>query len=255
MLERMLGALSGTPFEAGCDLPSPDPATADGALGHLRLAFPNLDAMVRGRRVVDFGCGHGHQAVELAGVGAEAVLGIDINPAFLALAEERAALADVDDRVRFLRTVPDSEVGTWDLVISQDAMEHFGHPDQVLEEMFRLLAPGGRAAITFSPPWLHPYGAHMDFFTPVPWVHLLFPERTVMKVRSRFRDDGAERYEEVEGGLNRMTLGRFESLVKRSRFVTESLRFTAIRSLPLVSRTPLLREFLTSRVDCILRKP
>jgi len=254
MLERILGALSKGPAEPGTP-PSRGLETSGGALDHLRLAFPNLDTMVRGGRVVDFGCGHGRQAVELSGIGAEAVLGIDINPAFLDMAREFARAAGVEDRTRFLPSVPDSEAGTWHLVISQDAMEHFGNPDQVLDEMFRILAPGGRAAITFSPPWLHPYGAHMDFFTPVPWVHLLFPERTVMKVRSRFRDDGAERYEDVEGGLNRMTLGRFESLVERSRFVTESLRFTAIRSLPLVSRTPLLREFLTSRVDCILRKP
>jgi SAM-dependent methyltransferase len=254
MLERILGALSKERPEAGSPPPAV-PETADCALEHLRRAFPDVDAMVHGRRVIDFGCGHGHQAVELAGVGAEAVLGIDINPAFLELARQRARDMGLDQRVRFLRSVPDAEAGTWHLVISQDAMEHFDHPERVLDEMFRILAPGGRAAITFSPPWLHPYGAHMDFFTPVPWVHLLVPERTVMKVRSRFRDDGAQRYEEVKGGLNRMTLGRFETLVERSRFVTESLRFTAIRRLPLVSRTPVLREFLTSRVDCILRKP
>ncbi|TVP48870.1 MAG: class I SAM-dependent methyltransferase [Gemmatimonadales bacterium] len=253
MLEPLLAFLSRKPEG---DVPvSEAPGSADGALDQLRVAFPGLDTMVGDRRVVDFGCGHGRQAVGLVQLGAKSVAGIDINEGFLEVARAHADRSGAGARVRFFTSLPEAEAGNWDLVISQDAMEHFGNPDRILGDMFRILAPGGRAAITFSPPWLHPYGAHMHFFTPVPWVHLLFPERTVMRVRSRFRDDGAERYEDVEGGLNRMTLRRFEALVDRSPFIVESLRFTAIRGLPLVSRTPVLREFVTSRVDCILRKP
>ncbi|CAN5864331.1 hypothetical protein BH24ACI4_BH24ACI4_08100 [soil metagenome] len=56
----------------------------------------------------------------------------------------------------------------------------------------------------------------MVHFTKLPWVNVLFSERTVMQVRARFRDDGATRYEEVVMGLNRMTIARFERLIRAS---------------------------------------
>jgi hypothetical protein len=53
--------------------------------------------------------------------------------------------------------------------------------------------------------------------TPVPWVHLLFPERFVMQERRRYDPrDAATRYAEVSGGLNQMTLRRFLRLMRNS---------------------------------------
>jgi hypothetical protein len=74
----------------------------------------------------------------------------------------------------------------------------------VLDEMRLAACPGGCVLITFFEPWLSPYGSHMSHFTRVPWINVLFSERTVMNVRSLFRSDGATRYEDVEGGLNRI---------------------------------------------------
>lgn len=257
MFERLLSVLSHDPGDVARSEshPSHESIPSGEELNHLRRAFPDLDAIVHGQRVLDFGCGCGAQAVALSREGAAEVLGIDINPDHLAVGRSQARAAGLDGRVRFVEEVPHTDMGTVGIVISQNSMEHFSDPSSILRLMYRILRPGGRAAITFSPPWLHPYGAHMHFWTPVPWVHLLFPERTVMKVRARYRDDGASRYEEVEGGLNRMTLRRFEELVDRSDFGIEQLRFVAIKQVPMVTRIPGIREFLTSRVDCLLRKP
>jgi len=42
--------------------------------------------------------------------------------------------------------------------------------------------------------------------TPLPWAHLLFPESVIMNERKRFRpDENANKFEEVKGGLNKMT--------------------------------------------------
>ena len=60
---------------------------------------------------------------------------------------------------------------------------HFGDPAGVLDLMRGLVNVQGRLMITFGPPWLAPYGAHMHFFTKLPWVHLLFSEQTVLRVR------------------------------------------------------------------------
>jgi SAM-dependent methyltransferase len=54
-----------------------------------------------GRRILDVGCGSGRYSVELAMAGAE-VLGIDFSEEMLLMANERAAEAEVSDRVEFL---------------------------------------------------------------------------------------------------------------------------------------------------------
>ena len=251
MLEALLRACSKNPdaVVATVDFVPASP------LEELRLAFPSLDEMVEGKRIIDFGCGEGHQAIELAKLETQSVVGVDINPTLLNEARNRARAEGVGDRVEFRLPEELDPEHRGDLILSQHAMEHFSDPLAVLESMSTLLSDEGRAAITFSPPWLHPYGSHMHFFTPIPWVHLIFPERVVMNVRSRYRDDGATRYEEVEGGLNRMTLSRFESLVEESPFEFEWLRHTSVRDLPVVSNLPWIREFLTTRVDCLLRIP
>jgi 2-polyprenyl-3-methyl-5-hydroxy-6-metoxy-1,4-benzoquinol methylase len=46
----------------------------------LRLASPGLLAIMRDKRVLDFGCGDGFQTVALARAGASEVMGVDINP-------------------------------------------------------------------------------------------------------------------------------------------------------------------------------
>ncbi len=54
----------------------------------------------------------------------------------------------------------------FDVVISQNSMEHFGNPEDIIEKMFSLTRPNGRTLITFGPPWFAPYGSHMHFFLP-----------------------------------------------------------------------------------------
>lgn len=76
-----------------------------------------------------------------------------------------------------------------------------------------------------------------------------------MQVRSRFRCDGARRYEDVEGGLNRMTVGRFEDLIRASRFHLDTLTLVPIRGMTWATRHRLTREALTSIVQAKLLKP
>ena len=84
---------------------------------------------------------------------------------------------------------------------------------------------------------------------------MLFSERMVTKVRERFRTDGAQRYGDVEGGLNQMTVRRFNGIVRHSGMRLEHFELRAIRRKDFLTRLPLVREFFTNRVNCILRKP
>src|SRR5687768_12215188 len=49
------------------------------ALGLLLRVYPELIERIHGKRVLDFGCGPGTQAIALATAGAARVVGVDLN--------------------------------------------------------------------------------------------------------------------------------------------------------------------------------
>jgi SAM-dependent methyltransferase len=252
--ERLLLGLCRAPTADGPDCAAAGRvADVDHALDEALEVFPDLAARIEGRRVLDFGCGLGMQSVALALRGAGEVLGVDINPRALAHGRELARAHGVEQRVRFVDKLAAADLGRFDVVLSLNSMEHFSDPEGVLQTMRSALQPQGELLVSFSPPWYAPYGGHMRYFTPLPWVHLLFSERTVMAVRSRFRDDGATRYEDVPGGLNRMSLAKFETLLRKQRLRPRQLRYDTVKGLPAVQRIPLARELLVNRVTCALQ--
>ena len=115
--------------------------------------------------------------------------------------------------------------------------------------MAGLLKPGGKLVASFGPTWYHPLGGHL--FSVFPWSHLVFTERALIRWRSDFKTDGARRFSEVAGGLNQMTIARFERIVRGSPFVTSSFELVPIRGLARFSNR-LTREFTTAIVRCSL---
>jgi ubiquinone/menaquinone biosynthesis C-methylase UbiE len=256
--DRVLLSLSRPP--QGRDyFQSDDCVQVDNALDLLLDQFgPGILDDIRGKDVLDCGCGYGKHAVAYLRSGARHVTAVDIGPENIAhtraLVKEHglesgvtAVLADAAE----IRLEPE----TVDTVITVNTFEHFMNPEGVLSACHRPLRRGGKFVITFGPPWLHPFGSHMHYFTKLPWVHLLFPERVVMQVRSSFRDDGARRYGEVEGGLNQMTVRRFKNLAREAGYAIERLDLRAIKGIDVLTRLPLAGELLTNRVNCILVKP
>lgn len=199
----------------------------------------------RDKVVIDFGCGDGEDAVEIAKRTARKVIGVDIRERALANARARAAAHGVADRCHFATTT--EEKG--DLILSLDAFEHFDDPAQILRIMRRLLKDDGCIVAAFGPTWYHPLGGHL--FSVFPWAHLIFTEKSLIRWRSDFKTDGATRFCEAEGGLNQMTIRRFETIVAASDFKFAEFEPVPIRKLqPLANR--LTREFTTAIVRCKL---
>ena len=210
------------------------------------LGRPAIDA-IRGKRVVDFGCGEGADAIELARFGAARVVGVDIQPRFLAIASAAAKAAGLEHVVSFAQEMT-SKV---DAVVSIDAFEHFDNPAEILALVANMLELDGRFYVSFGPTWYHPLGGHL--FSVFPWAHLLFTESALLRWRADFKDDGARRFSEVAGGLNQMTIGRFEQLVARSPLCFEHFESVPIRRLaPIHGRWT--REFTTAIVRATLRQ-
>jgi SAM-dependent methyltransferase len=252
--ERILLLLSRRP-ETGDYLQDGGELNVENALGLLARVYPKFSDLVSGKRVADFGCGNGLQSIALVQRYGCTVVGIDSNRNTLARAIQNARYHGVATQsLSFAEGVLPDMPGSFDIVISKDSFEHFGNPAKVLDEMTSLLNDSGLALITFGPPWFAPYGSHMHFFCRVPWLNVLFPERTVMKVRSHFRGDGAMKYEEVESGLNRMTIAKFESIVSSCDLKVKYRKYECIKRIDWLAKLPLLREFFINHVTVILSR-
>jgi 2-polyprenyl-6-hydroxyphenyl methylase/3-demethylubiquinone-9 3-methyltransferase len=120
------------------------PAAMLHAMNPVRLGF-FLAALgdLRGRLVLDAGCGGGLVARGLAGAGAT-VVGLDRSPGSLAVA--RRAVGG-----RFLATAGRLERlpfadGRFDAVVAADVLEHVADLPGTVAELARVLAPGGALA-------------------------------------------------------------------------------------------------------------
>lgn len=201
--------------------------------------------LVRGMTVIDFGCGTGADAIELAQRGARIVIGLDIRSEVLEQAAVAAGRAGVSDRCRFVTRTDERA----DVIISMDGFEHFADPAGALAVMASLVKVDGRILISFGPPWFHPLGGHP--FSIFPWAHLLFTEEALLRWRAAYVDDGATRFGEIGGGLNQMTVRRFRRLVRKSGLTVLQFEAVPIRRLRRFHNT-LTRELFTASVRCTL---
>jgi magnesium-protoporphyrin O-methyltransferase len=111
-----------------------------------------LPADLRGRRVLDAGCGTGAFAVEAARRGAE-VVAVDVSPTLVGLARQRAAALDLGGGSLSFRVgdMLDPAHGRFDHVVAMDSLIHYAPPDAV-RALAGLAARADRSlAFTFAP--------------------------------------------------------------------------------------------------------
>ena len=101
-----------------------------------------------GADVLEVAFGPGYHAIELARPGHLHVTGLDISSTFVGIAGENARRAGVDVTFRHgdVERMPFPE-GSFDLIVCQAAFKNFGQPVRALDEMHRVLRPGGTAVI------------------------------------------------------------------------------------------------------------
>ncbi len=101
-----------------------------------------------GSNVLEVAPGPGYLSIELARLGAYRVVGLDISKTFVDIASKNAREANV--KVEFHQGdaahMPFSD-GTFDFAICTSAFKNFPDPTRVLDEVFRVLGPRGKAVI------------------------------------------------------------------------------------------------------------
>ena len=222
----------------------PDIATAYLEKSKIEVLFgPGIWRDIRDKDVLDFGCGPGAEAVEIAERGARRVIGLELRQKWINASIALAAARGVADKCWFGKTWEEPV----DVILSVDSFEHFADPAAILRKMRSLLKPTGCVIASFGPTWYHPLGGHI--YSVFPYAHLLFSDAALVRWRSLYKTDGARTIE--ESGINRITIRRFEKLVAESPFKFAGLEIVPIRRLKSIANR-FTREFTTATVRCRL---
>jgi len=131
-----------------------------------------------GMRVLDIACGTGEPAISLAAVlvGDGDVVGVDISPAPLKIAEERAiqrGLSNVTFQQADAHELPFRN-DSFDCITSRLGIMFFSDLPRALSEMRRVLKPSGRAILLVWGPMDQPY-----FQTTIGAILRMLPEASV----------------------------------------------------------------------------
>ncbi len=122
-----------------------------------RLARMQAHDELRGRRILDCGCGAGHYVLAFLAAGGDA-LGIEYEADkvadFRQAHPDKAARVMVGDvqHIAF-------ESESFDVALANEVLEHVPDDARGLREIYRILKPGGRLFV-FSPNRLYPFETH-----------------------------------------------------------------------------------------------
>jgi SAM-dependent methyltransferase len=106
--------------------------------------------------VLDAGCGVGYGTALLVRAGATAATGVDLDPDAVAdAAREHGGVADFVEGDLLALPFPN---GAFDLVSCFEAIEHVADPHRALDELARVLAPGGLLLVSSPNRGLYPEG-------------------------------------------------------------------------------------------------
>lgn len=191
--------------------------------------LPETDLLreIQNKTILDIGAGSGGKSTFYALNGAKKVIGIDTEKGFIKQAKAFAMsknTRNIEFHVVNAENMSFKE-SSIDICVMNDVFEHLQNPEKVLKEAHRVLKGKGKIFIN-SPPYYHPYGAHLSDLIGIPYVHILFPEPVLINAYKKLGENtksyekrvnlrfGTVNEEEKITYINRMTVKRFEHIIK-----------------------------------------
>lgn len=201
-----------------------------------------------GKTIVDFGCGWGGETKWLSEQGAAKVIGIDVNED--ALTQSRNYCGTEAEFTSDITKVDDCSC---DAVFSTNVFEHVLNMEETLDQLWRILRPGGCIVSNFGPLFYSPYGCHFYWAGLYPWSHLWLGRGWLQRKADRLRGVESDAKSWAEMGLNKITFQSFAKIA-RKRFQIRRLRAVPVMGLPFVTQIPVIRKYMTFGCDMHLLK-
>ena len=226
--------------------------------------LPEIDLLreIQNKTILDIGAGSGGKSTFYALNGAKKVIGIDTEKGFIKQAKAFAMsknTKNIEFYVTNAENMPFME-SSIDICVMNDVFEHLQNPEKVLKEAYRVLKGRGKIFIN-SPPYYHPYGAHLSDLIGIPYVHILFPEPVLINAYKKLVENtksyekrvnlrfGTVNGEEKITYINRMTVKRCEHIIKyENPFKPIHYKIMPLKEKGIfLLKTP-LREFFTRMI-------
>ena len=161
------------------------------------------DKVSEGATIFELAPGPGYLSIELAKMGNYHIIGLDISPTIVEIAQAKAREAgvDIDFRLGNASHMPLAD-DLFDFIVCSAAFKNFSEPVQALDEMFRVLKPGGKALI-------------ID----------LRPDASIEEIDTHIREDMA-----LTGINFLLTKWAFKSMLLKRAYTKDEIRQFASRS-------------------------
>lgn len=121
----------------------PDHGLRDPAIRQAWTELLQESLLMRGGRVLDIGCGTGSLSIVLASLGFD-VTGIDLSPAMIKLAQQKAEQAGHDIQFQVMDAAhPHLPRQQYDMILCRHVLWSLREPHAVMRRWLSLLVPGG----------------------------------------------------------------------------------------------------------------
>ena len=132
------------------------------------------------KKILDIATGTGDLAIALSATKAEKIIGLDISPGMLSIGKDKVAEKNFDDRIEMV--IGDSEnlsfeTASFDAVTVAFGVRNFENLDLGLQEIYRVLKPGGNfIVLETSVPEKSPFKEGYFFYSKIimPFLGKLF---------------------------------------------------------------------------------
>lgn len=170
----------------------------------------------RGGSVLDIGAGRGKFLAEMKKAGFK-VYGVDTSPEYVGGPVLKAPAENLP--------FPDN---FFDFVNCAEVSEHVDDPVKMLQEIYRVLKPGGKGYISFHNRWgIYDYHYHLYFIN---WLPRLWTE-PVLKFLNKEKENGQAGRQKLTT-MHYYNYNKVKKILSSSKFMTKDIRVDKIRQRP-----------------------
>jgi len=148
-----------------------------------------------------------------------------------------------------------------DIIVSNATIEHIIGLDLVLKEIYKILRVGGVAYLFTGGTW-YTYGAsHLKRYIPFPWVHLVLPDRIILKTLKMQLEKGPrpefamKNIIDLYEHLGKLSIRKLRCYIQSSKL--QLIRFENVSNKKLkkpLLKLPILNEVFAGGIRVVLKK-